>query len=526
MSFTKIKICNYTVITALIFIAASARAQYQTNLIHNGDFEAAPVLSSGQTIVPIGFSKLIAKNPNDPYYSNSISGIPNWVYATPGYNGTASDHGLDRRNAVFGLPAQGQSAFINNWNRMMSQTVSNSFNSGDTVNAYIDFGTMGADTDAGRAGRFYLVAGEASPANPDQFSSRSIVLRELSIANPTWTRFVPNRVVGNTQYLEINLSYTFRSNDPALNLPLTLAFRTVDSSVGPTFWDNAFLSVEPATPVVSGLSPTSVLRGSPAFTLTVNGAYFINGAKARWDGTDRTTTFISSTQLNMDITTSDVATAKTAQVTVINPTVGSSESVPLTFSVNNPIPILAHLTPSSATAGTTSMTFTVEGTGFVPETVAQWGGSPRTTFYVSPTALRMQINRNDLALGGIFNVSASNPAPGGGPSGSLPFTVNGVPLISVSSATVTRSGAVQVTIRLTNFGTSPAVDLRLTASRLNGVGAVTTLPINLPILDAGVTSDPIVLTFPASVPAGSRALTLTMTGLGRSLTASRLVIVP
>ena len=214
------------------------------NLLRNGDFQAPAVLGPGQTQVPEGRGKLIQTNPLASPYSDAISGVSDWVYALPS-SGTNSDHGLSRQNALFGLSAGGQFAFINNWNRMMSQTVTAIISPGDTVTASIQFGTLGSPLDNGRAGRFYLVAGEANSPNLDTFSSRSIILDELSIANPSWTGFIPDVSAGNGTFIPLSLSYTFQPNDPALGLPLTVAFRTVTSSVGPTQWDNASLTVVP-----------------------------------------------------------------------------------------------------------------------------------------------------------------------------------------------------------------------------------------------------------------------------------------
>jgi hypothetical protein len=232
-----------TCVTA--FSIAFSSTTLGANLLVNGDFEAAPILGVGQTAVPIGSLKAIQTNPAGPLYSSDISGISSWTYATPNDGGTASDHGLARRNAEFGLPASGQSAFINNWNRMMSQTAFPVVGAGDTAIATIDFGTLGSDTDPGRAGEFYLVAGEASASDHDQFSMRSIILDQLSVANPTWTQFTPNVTVGNDQYVTLHLSYTYQPNDPALGLPLTIAFRTVTDSFGQTYWDNATLAIQP-----------------------------------------------------------------------------------------------------------------------------------------------------------------------------------------------------------------------------------------------------------------------------------------
>jgi hypothetical protein len=92
-------------------------------------------------------------------------------------------------------------------------------------------------------------------------------------------------------------------------------------------------------PSISTLSPASAVAGGPAFTLTVNGSGFVSGSVVRWNGSDRTTTFVSSTQLTAAIPASDIAVAGTAQVTVFNPAPGGGTSNAQTFTivtVNNP----------------------------------------------------------------------------------------------------------------------------------------------------------------------------------------------
>ena len=115
------------------------------------------------------------------------------------------------------------------------------------------------------------------------------------------------------------------------------------------------------------LSPSSATAGGSAFTLTVTGTNFINGSTVRWNGANRTTTFVSSTSLTAAITAADIATAGTAPVTVFNPTPGGGTSGALTFTINaaNPVPTLTSLSPSSATAGGSAFTLTLTGTNFI-----------------------------------------------------------------------------------------------------------------------------------------------------------------
>jgi hypothetical protein len=94
-------------------------------------------------------------------------------------------------------------------------------------------------------------------------------------------------------------------------------------------------SPAPANPVptISSISPTSATAGGTGFNSTVNGANFVNGSVVRWNGSNRTTTFISSTQLKADIAAADIASPGTASMTVFNPAPGGGTSNALTFTI-------------------------------------------------------------------------------------------------------------------------------------------------------------------------------------------------
>ncbi|MFY7739660.1 MAG: M14 family zinc carboxypeptidase, partial [Flavobacterium sp.] len=110
-------------------------------------------------------------------------------------------------------------------------------------------------------------------------------------------------------------------------------------------------------PTNDSVSPTSKLAGSGAFTLTVNGSNFVNGESiVRWNGANRTTTFVSATQLTAAINATDVATAGSANVTVFN-TCNSTTTSARTFTINAnctaPVPNVASLPTITAQCSAT-----------------------------------------------------------------------------------------------------------------------------------------------------------------------------
>src|SRR5262245_21106829 len=76
------------------------------------------------------------------------------------------------------------------------------------------------------------------------------------------------------------------------------------------------------TPILNSLNPNSVNAGGPGFVLTVIGSNFVANSTVRINGANRPTTFISATQLTAMIQASDIASAGTAGVTVLNPAPG------------------------------------------------------------------------------------------------------------------------------------------------------------------------------------------------------------
>src|SRR5437016_2429216 len=172
-------------------------------------------------------------------------------------------------------------------------------------------------------------------------------------------------------------------------------------------------------PVLGALSPSSATAGGAAFTLTVNGTNFVASSVVRWNDSNRTTTFVSGTELRAAIPASDVALAGSAQITVFDFLPIGETSNTLTFTINQSVPVLAALSPSSATAGGAGFTLTVSGANFVAPSVVHWNGSERTTTFVSSTELRAAISASDIAMAGSAQITVFNPIPGGRTYGAL-----------------------------------------------------------------------------------------------------------
>jgi hypothetical protein len=109
---------------------------------------------------------------------------------------------------------------------------------------------------------------------------------------------------------------------------------------------------------------------------------------------------------------------------------------------SNPAPTLVSLNPTSAVAGASDFTLAVTGTNFVSSSVVLWNGSIRATTFVSNVELQAVISAADIANAGSVSVTVFNPAPGGGTSPALAFTIpNPSPTIgSLTPASVVAGG--------------------------------------------------------------------------------------
>jgi hypothetical protein len=230
-------------------------------------------------------------------------------------------------------------------------------------------------------------------------------------------------------------------------------------------------------PTITSLSPTNATAGGAAFTLTVTGTNFVAGSVVNFNGTAQTTTFVSATQITAAITAAEIATAGSDPVTVTNPTPGGGTSAASTFTVNNPTPTISSLSPTGATAGGAAFTLTVNGTNFVSTSAVKFNGTAVTTTFVNATQVTAAIPATDIVTAGTYPVTVTNPAPGGGTSNSVNFSVsaasNPVPtLTSILPTNATAGGAAfTLTLTGTNFISSSVVNFNGAAQTTTFVSA-------------------------------------------------------
>jgi len=165
------------------------------------------------------------------------------------------------------------------------------------------------------------------------------------IANTSAALFNEATNAGTGWYLSKTLSLPVAAQINGLKI------RFVKSGTASIRVDDIKLTGQIATPTTTSISPSSATAGDPGFTLTVNGTNFSSTlSTVTWNGANRTTSFVNSTQLTATIPATDISTAGSASVGVT--TTGAA-------SVSNTQPFIIN----AAVGGTLTLTSPLTGFG-------------------------------------------------------------------------------------------------------------------------------------------------------------------
>lgn len=129
---------------------------------------------------------------------------------------------------------------------------------------------------------------------------------------------------------------------------------------------SASVNVQYGVPTISATNPANVLMQSGAFTLTVTGTNFAPASVIRWNGANRTTTFVNATTLTAAIPASDVTTPSFVDINVFTPAPGGGTSAarqfPVRLNVSGPL-IATGFDHTCALSGVSAYCWGVNGAG-------------------------------------------------------------------------------------------------------------------------------------------------------------------
>jgi len=234
-----------------------------------------------------------------------------------------------------------------------------------------------------------------------------------------------NGAARTTTYVSATeLTFQLTVNDEATGqiLPVTV----VNPAPGGGISGSANISINNASPTISQTLPTTVVLGAVSPVIALVGTGFVPTTAIDVNGQARSTVYVSATQVEVILTSADVAATGSLSLTAVNGTPGGGTSAAATVAVNNPRPGgPVSISPSMiATGAATPTTISVTGTNFIPTSTVQLGGglSPNTgvavpTTFVSTTQLTFALTVAQQSTAQQFEVSVVNPAPGGGTVG-------------------------------------------------------------------------------------------------------------
>jgi Tol biopolymer transport system component len=187
------------------------------------------------------------------------------------------------------------------------------------------------------------------------------------------------------------------------------------------------------TPTITSLTPAQIEAGGfLPVGVVIAGAGFHPASVARLNGVDRPTAFQSAERLRVTIQTADLALPANAKIAVVNPAPGGPSNE-VTLVIAAAVPRAASVSPAFTVAGRSAFTLRVSGTKFVDNSIVRWNGADRPTVRTSGGFLDAMISATDVASPGSAEVTVWNPAPGGGLSGVVRFTIYAAPTIERAS---------------------------------------------------------------------------------------------
>jgi hypothetical protein len=269
------------------------------------------------------------------------------------------------------------------------------------------------------------------------------------------------------------------------------------------------LTINPATPVItSPLTATGQVGVAFSYTITAtNNPTSFNATALPAGLTVNTSTgLISGTP----------TAAGTYSVTISATNAGGTGSATLTLTINNPLPTVSSISPTSTLAGSAQFTLTVNGTNFVSTSTVNWNGSPLVTTFVSSIKLTAIVPAANVATAGTASVTVVNPAPGGGTSNSVTFTINnpGPTTSSLSPTCVAAgSGSFTLTVKGTNFVSGSVVKFGSTSLTTTFVSS-TQLTADVPaalVATAGTVSVTVVNPAPGGGTSNAQTFTIAAT---------------
>jgi len=214
-----------------------------------------------------------------------------------------------------------------------------------------------------------------------------------------------------------------------------------------------------APPFITSVSPDRAILGAQNQDLVITGQDFSADDAVSFSGdgiTVNSTTYVSESEVDANISIDPGALAGTRDVTITNASLGSSTCASC-FMVS---PVVSGVSPATAGQGAQNRNITITGEGFAPGAITEFGpavGSPITTNYtqfVDDTTLVANISVSNGASLGAYDVTVTDPGFGVGACIGC-FSVNGGPTVTNTSPSSRGAGAINQVVAVNGTGFAP-----------------------------------------------------------------------
>lgn len=327
-------------------------------------------------------------------------------------------------------------------------------------------GTLAGTSEPGLSGAVVLAGTNPAPTITDTTPDTTVAGGGFTLTI-NGTGFIPGSVItfGGKNYTPATQSSTvLTATIPAADAAAAGFYTTRVTNPGPGGGvadspDQVEITGTNPVPTLTILSPSAVQEDTN-LTLTLTGTGFVPGAVVHFGSLQVAPATLSATSITIPVTPGMIPNAGVIQVLVENPepiTGGgsaTSNSVALTINPNNPIPAITGVSPNSVIANTAA-TIIVTGTGFVNGSEVRYNGAAIPTTYDTSTGtarLIGSVSPTLTATPGVQAISVSTPAPGGGVSNTLGFTVTVATfepnLATLIPSEIFEDGTEDVTVRL------------------------------------------------------------------------------
>jgi uncharacterized repeat protein (TIGR01451 family) len=366
----------------------------------------------------------------------------------------------------------------------------------------------------------------------------------LSGAQVQWGALPALVTFGSGNSLTATIPANYISTTGSVNVVVNNPLPNFGPSASRTFTVTALnISLDP-NPLVVGVTV------SPVLTVTVDAVQAADRTIVLTDSSPFLTTPptvvlpAGNTSVPFTMTLSQFR-GLTAVVTATLPFAQGGLSDSALVTINNPVPALIELSPTTTTVGS-NVSLVLTGTNFVQTSQVRWATTTLTqTGFVSSSGLTATVPMGLLQAAGSYTVTVFNPAPAGGTSNVLTVTVeHGVPTITQlqpAAATVDGPSFTLVVTGsqfangfstiwwggapvATNFVNNQRLTTTVPASALTTPGQVTVTVVNDPP-GGGTATPPLTFTIQTDAPvitviapttrtASTGSFTLVVTGTG------------